>query len=197
MTVAHSTNGTADRSVRNDDCMDQGYAGGRGVVSSITMYDRILVPTDGSTAGEHALEHAIDLARTHEATIQVLYVVTVSGYGGIPIETAWEGVSDALYAEGHDAVERAESIVPADVDVETHVLEGSPSRTIVDQATPDSCDLIVMGTHGRNGIDRLLLGSVTERVVRRADIPVLAVRIGEDDRDGRDEPRAQSPVAVD
>ncbi len=157
------------------------------------MYDRILVPTDGSEEVERALAYAFDLARAHDATVRVLYVVNVTGYGGLPMETAWEGVSDALYAEGRAAVERAESLAPADIEIETSVLEGSPSRTIVEQAASENCDLVVMGTHGRGGIDRLLLGSVTERVVRRAIVPVLTVRVGEDEHD---ELTAQSPIAV-
>ncbi|WP_306052371.1 universal stress protein [Natronococcus wangiae] len=145
------------------------------------MYDRILVPTDGSPEGEHALEYAFDLARAHDARIRAIYVANVASYGGLPMETAWEGIGDALRSEGQEAVGRVEELAPDDVEVETAVLEGSPSRVIVDEATPESCDLVVMGTHGRGGIDRLLLGSVAERVVRRASVPVLTVRLGEDE----------------
>ncbi|ADD04666.1 UspA domain protein [Natrialba magadii ATCC 43099] len=141
------------------------------------MYDCILVPTDGSAEGERALEYAFDLARAHDATIRALYVVNVSGYGGLPMETAWDGISNALRDEGEAAVERVRELAPDDLDVETAILEGSPSRVIVDEARPSRCDLVVMGTHGRGGIDRLLLGSVTERVVRQAPVPVLTVQV--------------------
>jgi nucleotide-binding universal stress UspA family protein len=141
------------------------------------MYDRILVPTDGSPEGEHALEHAFDLARAHDAAIRVIYVANVASYGGLPMETAWEGIGNALRAEGQEAVARVEKIAPDDIEIETAVLEGSPSRVIVEEASPENCDLVIMGTHGRGGIDRLLLGSVTERVVRRAAVPVLTVRL--------------------
>ncbi len=161
---------------------------------STKMYDCILAPTDGSEEVEDALRYAFDLARAHDAMVHVLYVVNVAGYGGLPMETAWDGISDALHAEGDAAVERARSLAPDDVAVETSVLEGSPSRTIVDHATPDRCDLVVMGTHGRGGIDRLLLGSVTERVVRQAAVPVLTVRVGDNDLN---DPTAQSSVAID
>ncbi|MFC4438766.1 MULTISPECIES: universal stress protein [Natrialbaceae] len=144
------------------------------------MYDCILVPTDGSPEGEHALEYAFDLARAHDAKIRAIYVANVASYGGLPMETAWEGIGDALRSEGQEAVARVEKLAPPDLEVETKVLEGSPSRVIVDEATPENCDLVVMGTHGRGGIDRLLLGSVAERVVRRASVPVLTVRVGED-----------------
>lgn len=141
------------------------------------MYDRILVPTDGSAKGERAIEYAFDLARVHNATVRTIYVVNVASYGGLPMETTWDGIGDALREEGQAAVDRVEALAPDDVTVEKQVLEGSPSRVIVAQATPDACDLVVMGTHGRGGIDRLLLGSVTERVVRSAPVPVLTVRV--------------------
>ncbi|MFP8952092.1 universal stress protein [Natrialbaceae archaeon A-arb3/5] len=157
------------------------------------MYDRILVPTDGSAEGERALTYAFELAQTHNATIHALYVVNPSGYGGLPMETAWEGINDALRDEGETAVERVEELSPEDVPVETTVLDGSPSQTIVEEATLDGCDLIVMGTHGRGGIDRLLLGSVTERVVRSAPVPVLTVNVNEE---LSDQEASQPQVAV-
>jgi len=64
------------------------------------MYDSILVPTDGSREVEHALEYAFELAREHDAAIRTLYVVNAAGYGGLPMETALDGVSDALRGEG-------------------------------------------------------------------------------------------------
>lgn len=146
------------------------------------MYDCILVPTDGSTEGERAVEYAIDLARTHDATLRAIYVVNAASYGGLPMETAWDGISDALRDEGQAAVDRVEELAEErGVRVDTAVLEGSPSRVIVDEAQPEKCDLVVMGTHGRGGIDRLLLGSVAERVVRSSPVPVLTVRVGEDE----------------
>lgn len=157
----------------------------------MTMYDRILVPTDGSAEGEHALEYAIELARTHDATIRAVYVINAASYGGLAMETAWDGITDALREEGEVAVERVKELAPSDVDVETNVLEGSPSRVIVDEAAPENCDLVVMGTHGRGGIDRLLLGSVAERVVRRSPVPVLTVHLDADDQESAPaDPRA-------
>lgn len=157
------------------------------------MYDSILVPTDGSREVERALEYAFELAHRHDATIRALYVVNAAGYGGLPMETALDGVNGALRNEGQEAVDRVEELAPDDVAVETAVREGAPSHVIVAEADSASDDLVVMGTHGRGGIDRLLLGSVTERVVRRSPVPVLTVQV---DRDGVDEPFERSPVAV-
>ena len=158
------------------------------VLDGSSMYERILVPTDGSVEGERAVEHAIELARIHEATLESIYVVNAASYGGLPMETAWDGISDALREEGQQAVERVEALVRERapmVPVRTDVLEGSPSRVIVSHARNSGCDLIVMGTHGRGGIDRLLLGSVAERVVRGSPVPVLTVRVGEGEIDER------------
>ncbi|WP_408957658.1 universal stress protein [Natrinema sp. 74] len=151
------------------------------------MYDRILIPTDGSPECERAIEYAFELAHTHDATVRALYVVNVTGYSGLSMETALEGISDALHNEGQAAVERVAALAPDGVTVETDVREGSPSHAIVEAADPSECDLVVMGTHGRGGIDRLLLGSVTERVVRRASVPVLTVQVDSDAPDDRSE----------
>jgi len=148
---------------------------------TVAMYDHILVPTDGSAGVERAVEHAVDLADTHEATLHALYVVNTASYSSMPMETSWEHVRDMLGEEGERALERVGDIADgADVPVESVVVDGSPSREIVRYAEQEPCDLVVMGTHGRGGIDRLLLGSVAERVVRASAVPVLTVRVGED-----------------
>jgi len=149
---------------------------------NMPLYDRILVPTDGSSEGELAVCHALDLAAVHGATVRAIYVVDTARYAGMPMETTWEGVGDLLYDDGEAALATVcDLAADRDVDVETTVVEGSPSREIITQAEETGCDLVVMGTHGRGGIDRLLLGSVAEKVVRGSSVPVLTVRIGDDD----------------
>ncbi|NHN61382.1 MULTISPECIES: universal stress protein [Halorussus] len=145
------------------------------------MYDRILVPTDGSDQSERAFEQALDLALTYDAELHLLNVVDVSALAG---EFDAVTVVDSLEESGrqltHRLRDRAEE---AGVEtVETLVREGVPYSTILDYADDNDVDLVVMGTHGRTGLDRYLLGSVTERVVRKSDVPVLTVR-GESDRD--------------
>ncbi|MFC7007906.1 universal stress protein [Halalkalicoccus salilacus] len=148
------------------------------------MYERILVPTDGSAGVERAIEQAAELAAVHGAEVHSIYVLNTANFASLPMETSWEGVSDMLREDGEEALERVRGIVEGyDVPVRTHLIEGSPSREIVDFATEEDCDLIVMGTHGRGGIDRLLLGSVAERVVRGSSVPVLTVRVREEDLD--------------
>ncbi|MEA1931996.1 MAG: universal stress protein [Euryarchaeota archaeon] len=145
----------------------------------MTLYDRILVPTDGSPEGEQAIAHAVDLAEAHGATVSGLYVINTASYNGLPMEASWEGVTTLLNTDAQEAVETVEELGDErDVPVETEITEGSPSTEIVRAAESQGCDLIVMGTHGRGGIDRLLLGSVAEKVVRAAHVPVLTVRVG-------------------
>ncbi|QSG02592.1 universal stress protein [Natranaeroarchaeum sulfidigenes] len=155
------------------------------------MYDRILVPTDGSTGVGRAVEHAIELATIHDATVHAIYVVNSATFAGLPMEASWDGISDVLREEGEEALELVEELAArSTVPVETRLIDGSPRRAIVEYAEGHDCDLIVMGTHGRGGIDRLLMGSVTEGVIRTSDRPVLTVRRastadpdGEPDRD--------------
>jgi nucleotide-binding universal stress UspA family protein len=139
------------------------------------MYHDILVPTDGSDASAAAVEHAVGLASQYDARMHALYVVDTGSYG--LLEEGASIVVDALREEGQNAVESIEAAAEAaDVDVETVVVEGTVHRSILDYAAETDVDLIVMGTHGRRGIDRYLLGSVTERIVRSASVPVLTVR---------------------
>ena len=145
------------------------------------LYDRVLVPTDGSAGTDSAVAHALDLAAVHGATIHAVYVVDVTSYAGLSVDSSWEGVGEQIRAEGEAALEAVrEAAEGAGVDVETRLLHGSPAPEIVAEAEEADCDLIVMGTHGRGGIDRLLLGSVAERVVRTATVPVLTIRIGDE-----------------
>lgn len=137
------------------------------------MYRAILVPTDGSRGSDAATDHALDLAATTGATVHALSVV--EDPGGVSA-LAREDVRGRLR-------ERAERLVGSvcaraddrDVPCETAVVEGSPADAIVEYARESDVDLVVLGTHGRSGLRRYLLGSVAERVVRTAPAPVLTL----------------------
>ncbi|ELZ96726.1 UpsA domain-containing protein [Haloferax mucosum ATCC BAA-1512] len=160
----------------------------------MVLYDRIIVPIDGSDGSERVAVHAAALAAVHGAELHGVYVVNAGSFAGLPMESSWEGVDDLLRSDAEAALELLRRTAEAqNVPVETHVLEGSPSREIVEFAERGDCDLIVMGTHGRGGIDRLLLGSVAEKVVRASNVPVLTVRIA-GDRDDSDGPAIEVPV---
>jgi nucleotide-binding universal stress UspA family protein len=136
------------------------------------MYDTILVPTDGSAGARVALEHAIELANTYDAAIHSLYVVQPI-HGG---ELSGEQLAEALRSEGETVTADATATVEEHgIAAERAVRTGTAHRAILDYAAEHDADLIVMGTHGRTGLDRYLLGSVTEKVVRLSDLPVLTV----------------------
>lgn len=147
------------------------------------MYDRILLPTDGSAGMDRVVDHAADLAAEHDAVVNGLYVIDESSYTNLPMETSWEGISELLREEGDEALDEVERVVGDRAPVERAAVDGSPSRTITEYAAEQDCDIVVMGTHGRGGIDRLLLGSVAERVVRTSTVPVLTVRVDPTDTD--------------
>ena len=150
-------------------------------ISDMGEYGRILVPTDGSTEAETVLAHAIDLANVHGASLSAIYVMNTASFTGLPMETTWEGIDDVLRQEGSNALETVQETAEDEgIEIDCQVLEGSPAREIVRYAGEHDCDLVVMGTHGRGGINRLLLGSVAEQVVRTSPVPVLTVRVGDE-----------------
>lgn len=132
-----------------------------------TSYDDILVATDGGALARAASEHAIELASRFDATVHAVSVVNTSITGDYPEKRA--NAVDAV-----DAVtDRADE---TDVESVATVREGTrPYAEITDYRHETDADLIVMGTHGRSGVKRYLLGSVAERVIRSAHVPVLAV----------------------
>lgn len=144
------------------------------------MYETVLFPTDGSDPSLQALDHALDLADTYGATLHALYVVdTTYPYGdfdGGGIDP--EPLFDALREEGEQTLDRVEQRAnDAGVEFVGETRDaGSVHRAILEYADEHGADVIVMGTHGRRGLGRWLLGSVTERIVRTADVPVLTVR---------------------
>jgi nucleotide-binding universal stress UspA family protein len=146
------------------------------------MYDRILLPTDGSEGTEEAVDQALGLASLTGATLYPLSVVDRRIYLSAGNDQQ-EEITETLRAEAEEAVaalaERAEA---AGVEVETAVRDGIPDAVIVRYADEVDADLVVMGTHGRTGREKLAnLGSVTERVVGNVDRPTLVVSIGEEE----------------
>lgn len=141
------------------------------------MYDRILVPTDGSDPALAATDHALTIGERFDATVHALYVVDIDGIAHEAPGLGLDALRDALRSEGEAATatvaERAEE---RGIAVRQSVVEGVAEDAVVDYADDEGIDLIVMGTHGRRGLDRYLVGSVTERVVRRTDVPTLVVR---------------------
>ncbi len=136
--------------------------------------ETIVVPTDGSAHAEVALERALTIASHHDATVHILSIVDVAPAG---IEDQNDLRLDRLERFARRVVdEGVERATNAGVETEVTVTYGSTHQKIRTYTDAVDADLLVMGTHGRSGLDRLLLGSVTERVLRTATTPVLTVR---------------------
>ncbi len=144
------------------------------------MYEDILLPFDGSDGAGEVLHHASEIAHWADATIHVLYVADTTRDSVIVVEGQ---AVDALVQEGEDVVEEAaKTLDTLAVSYETDVVQGNPPETIVDYAERYDHDLVVMPTHGREGVSRYLLGSVSEKVVRLSPVPVLSVRMQPDEQ---------------
>lgn len=124
---------------------------------------KILYPTDFSSYSNQAYFHAVALAESHGASLTIMYVIVPGGDD-----------KDAKHWR-----EQLEQIRPANPRIPVHhvLLDGDPATEIVRYAADAGIDLIVMGTHGRSGLERLLVGSVTEKVMREAPCSVMAVKL--------------------
>ncbi|GAB7012409.1 universal stress protein [Halolamina salina] len=147
------------------------------------MYDDILVPTDGSDTAEAAVDRAVDLAAKYDATVHALYVIDVDAVnyslGTEQVDRIRQGHLDDMPEVKQAADEAtgyvADAAAAAGVPAEEHVRAGQPALAIRDAIDELGADLVVMGSHGRSGISRALLGSVAEKVLRKTKIPVLVV----------------------
>ena len=146
------------------------------------MFKHILLATDGSAASEHAAQIAADMAHTHGATLTALYVVDPYPYLGVG-ETNPLGFQSYM-AAAHEQAAQAHATVAElcrqedkPVALQVRIAEDmTTSAGIVETARDEGADLIVMGSHGRTGLVRLMLGSVAARVLAESSIPVLVVR---------------------
>lgn len=143
------------------------------------MYEKILVPVDGSPGATEILHHVSEIAHWVDATVQLLFVADTTRDSVTVVEA---NVVDALVQEGEDIVEEAgKTLDSLGVAYETDVVQGNPAPTIVEYAERYDHDLVVMPTHGREGLSRYVLGSVTEKVIRLSDVPVLTARMQPDE----------------
>lgn len=144
-------------------------------------YRRILVPLDDSPTAQRGLAEALSLARDLGATLVLLHVMELMPMmPEVATTEAWEAIREGLKASGQRVLDQASGQArTAGVACETvlnDVDARRPADAITDQASTQRCDLIVMGTHGRRGIGRALLGSDAELVLRQSPVPVLLVR---------------------
>lgn len=146
------------------------------------MFKHILVATDGSAASRHAAQMAVQLAHEHGARLSALFVVDPYPFLGIgqsnPIGfQGYMAQAQALAAQAHAEIEALCRQEDRQLDLQVRLAEDvSPAEGIVQTAEQVHADLIVLGSHGRTGIARLMLGSVAARVLAHAKVPVLVTR---------------------
>lgn len=155
------------------------------------MYQRILVPHDGSAFAEMVLPHVIELAKRFEAELFLLEVIeppnpalfATDAETGIGAELAVEEIEraeDEVRAAGAARLQKlVASLAEQGVRASYNIVDGDPAREINAFARANRIDLIAMTSHGRTGLVRAILGSVTDMVVREAEVPVLIVRAKE------------------
>jgi nucleotide-binding universal stress UspA family protein len=139
------------------------------------LFKKILIATDGSKRTESAAKKGLEIARECKSKVYAVYVVDTVTFTSVPMDMTWENMYQLLKEEGEAAVNYVKE-AGSGVDVETIVLEGNPALELTKFAKENDVDLIVVGTLGKSGIDRLLLGSVAEKIVRIAHCPVLVIK---------------------
>ncbi len=146
------------------------------------MYKRILVPLDGSDTSKRGLQEAIGLAHSLGASLQLLHVVTdvqwlvdmAAAADSATLRRELHGFGETVLAEAAKAAADAGVVAQARL---RDTANTSPGQVIVDEVSASGCDAIVMGTHGRRGVRRMLLGSDASRVLGESPVPVLLVRL--------------------
>ncbi|MDK2891832.1 universal stress protein [Methanohalophilus sp.] len=140
-------------------------------------YKRILVATDGSENVKNAIDWSVELARVTGAQLFAIYVISDVDVGLATRGANWaEALKEHLKEEGNRAIKYVEDKAKkAGVEVEAVIIEGNPTDAILKYAENNGIELIVIGTLGKRGIKRFLLGSVAENVVRHSTKPVLVV----------------------
>ena len=143
-------------------------------------YGEVMIPTDGSDAASIAIDHGIEIAKRAGARVHAVNIIDSGAITLTPGYSAPPELLERFEAEGERATEAiAENAADAGLDATTSVREGLPASDLLAYADENDIDLITMGTTGRTGLNRYLLGSTAERVIRHAKMPVLAVNARE------------------
>ena len=144
------------------------------------MYQRILVPIDGSAISEHAVDEAIKFAEQHNAHIELVHVLEDIWYFDDENYMNYAELVDSMRCNGEKILAQAQNkLKQAGVAADIKLVEAQGGRianVIITEAKNSLADLIIIGTHGRSGFSRMLLGSIAEGVIRTAHIPILLIR---------------------
>jgi nucleotide-binding universal stress UspA family protein len=139
------------------------------------MFERILIATDGSEKNQPAVRKSVEIARECGSTLYAIYVIDNTSVTSAQPEVLMGDVYMKLKAEGEKAVERIKEMAKG-VNLEALVLSGRPANIVTGFAAKNRVDLIVVGSQGKSGLERLILGSVAESIIRMADCMVLVVK---------------------
>jgi nucleotide-binding universal stress UspA family protein len=141
------------------------------------MFQHILVAIDGSKISDNALKTAIEEARVWKAQIHAVYVVETGLFSSLPMDSTWEIMYSMLEKEGKKALEAAKEMADqSGVKMETFMKQGHAGNEILKAIAELPIDLVVMGSHGKSEVDRILLGSVSSFVVSNSPKTVMVVR---------------------
>ena len=141
----------------------------------LTMYKKILVPTDGSEFAKKAQQHALFLAKVSGAEIIAVSVTENNFVNGLPLDDEIHQLNQILNERSEENLREFDKLNEDDLKI-THVIrEGSPAKVILDVAKEENVDLIVMGSSGKSGFDRFIMGSVADKVVNASKCAVLVV----------------------
>jgi nucleotide-binding universal stress UspA family protein len=139
---------------------------------------QILIATDGSKTSKEAADFGIEMCGCGGVRIYAVYVIDTTPYRSIPLDQIWsKEVLSEFETEGHEATSYIEKVAKAaGIEVESRVLKGNPAEKIVGFAEDNNVDMIIVGSLGKTGYERVVLGSVSEKIVRHSKVPVLVVR---------------------
>jgi len=141
------------------------------------MFQKIVSAIDGSKTSEAALLKAVDIAIAGKGELHAVYVVETGLFSSIPMDNTWEVIYGLLEKEGQEALTAArQKAKEAGAEIITHMRQGRAGNEIIYLAEEIGADLIVVGSHGKSNIDRLLIGSVSSHVVKYSKVSTLVVR---------------------
>lgn len=151
---------------------------------STVNFKKIMIATDGSDCSRLAVDKGIELAQLSKGTVYAVYVVSMDYLSPIDgdsfsmgVDPYWESMQETLKTQGQQAVNYVKGLGEMKgINVEPVLLEGNPSDELIRYAEDNKMDIVIMGTLGKTGLDRLLLGSVAGNVARHSKIPVMVVR---------------------
>jgi nucleotide-binding universal stress UspA family protein len=140
-------------------------------------FKKIMIATDGSICSRMAAKKGMELARLSGGTVYAVYVVSTEYFSSMGVDFYWGKMYEALKKEGKQAVNYIKDLGDMEkVNVESVLLEGHPADELIRYAEEEEMDIVIMGSLGMTGLDRLLLGSVAGNLVRHSKVPVMVVK---------------------